>query len=54
MRRIASENTLAVVKQIIERDFDRLSTDMIKPLRHIENVEERVASRLTLLRQALA
>jgi len=54
MRRVASEKTREVLKQIIERDFDRLSTDMIKPLRHVENVEERVTSRLRLLQQALA
>ena len=54
IRQVASESTLDVLKQIIERDFDRLSTEMIKPLRHLENVEERVTSRLRLLRQALA
>jgi len=54
IRRVASENTLDVVKQIIERDFDRLLTEMIKPLRHLQNVEERVTSRLRLLQQGLA
>ena len=54
MRRVASENTLDVLKQIIERDFDRLSTEMIKSQRHLENVEARVTSRLRLLQQALA
>lgn len=54
IRRVASENTLVVLKQIIERDFDRLLIEMIKPLRHVENVEDRVASRLRLLWQALA
>lgn len=54
IRRVASDNTLDVVKRIIERDFDRLLTEMIKPLRHLENVEERVTSRLRLLQQALA
>lgn len=49
IRRVASENTLVVLKQIIERDFDRLLIEMIKPLRHVENVEDRVASRLRLL-----
>lgn len=52
MRRVASENTLDVPKQTIESEFDRLSTDMIKPLRHVENVEERVTSRLRLLQGA--
>jgi predicted nucleotidyltransferase len=54
IRRMASTNTLGVVKQIIERDFDRLVTEMIKPQRHFENVEERVISRLRLLQQALS
>ena len=54
IRRIASENTLAILKHIIERDFDRLLTEMIKPLRHLENVEDRVTARLRLLQQALA
>lgn len=54
IRRVASENTLDVLKQIIDRDFDRLSTEMIKSQRHLENVEERVTSRLRLLLQALA
>lgn len=53
IRQVASANTLDVLKQIIERDFDRLSTEMIKPLRHLENVAERVTSRLRLLQQAL-
>ena len=54
IQRMASDNTLKVVKQIIERDFDRLLTEMIKPLRHLENVEERVTLRLRLLQQAIA
>lgn len=54
IQRMASESTLKVLKQIIERDFDRLLIEMIKPLRHLENVEERVTSRLRLLQQALA
>lgn len=53
IRRVGSEKTLGVLKQIIENDFERLSTDMIKPLRHVENVEERVTSRLRLLQRAL-
>lgn len=53
IRRMASKNTLEVVTQIIDRNFDRLLRDMIKPLRHFENVEERVTSRLRLLQQAL-
>lgn len=54
IQRMASENTLKVLRQIIERDFDRLLTEMIKPLRHLENVEERVTLRLRLLQQAIA
>lgn len=53
IRRMGSENTLGVLKQIIENDFDRLSTDMIKPVRHVENVEERMTARLRLLQRAL-
>jgi predicted nucleotidyltransferase len=53
IRKVASANTLDVLKQIIDRDFDRLLTEMIKPLRHFDNVEERVTSRLRLLRRAL-
>jgi predicted nucleotidyltransferase len=54
IRRMASKNTLEVVTRIIDQNFDRLLSDMIKPLRHFENVEERVRSRLRLLQQALA
>jgi predicted nucleotidyltransferase len=53
MRRVASEMTLEVIIRIIDRDFDRLVTEMIKPLRFVENVEESVTSRLLLLRHAL-
>ncbi|RFP08282.1 hypothetical protein D0T23_29225 [Duganella sp. BJB475] len=53
IRQVASANTLNVLTQIIERDFDRLSTEMVKPLRYLENVEERVTSRLRLLQRAL-
>lgn len=53
IRQVTSTNTLDVLRQIIERDFDRLLTEMIKPRRHLENVEERVSSRLRLLQQAL-
>lgn len=54
IRQVASANTLNVLTQIIERDFDRLSTEMVKPLRYLENVEERVTLRLRLLQRALA
>lgn len=53
MRRVAGARTNDVIKHIIESDFDRLSTEMIKSLRHLANVEERVTSRLRLLQQAL-
>jgi predicted nucleotidyltransferase len=53
IRQVASENTRDMLEQIIERDFDRLVNEMIRPLRHFENVEDRVASRLRLLQQAL-
>jgi len=54
IRQVASASTLAILKQVIERDFDRLATEMIKPLRHLERIDERVTSRLRLLQQALA
>lgn len=54
IRRIANDHTLKTIKQIIEQNFDRLSTDMIRAQRHFENVEERVSSRLRLLQNALA
>ena len=54
IRQVTSANTLNVLRQIIERDFDRLSIEMVKPLRYLENVEARVTSRLRLLQRALA
>ena len=53
IQRVAGARTLDVLKEIIDRDFDRLSHEMIKSLRHLDNVEQRVVSRLHLLRQAL-
>jgi predicted nucleotidyltransferase len=53
IQRVASAQTLDVLKRILERDFDRLSREMIKPIRHLDNVEQRVESRLRLLLQAL-
>lgn len=53
IQRVASVQTLDVLKRIIERDFDRLSREMIKPTRHVENVEQRVESRLRLLQQGM-
>lgn len=53
MQRVASEMTRGVIINIIERDFDRLVTEMIKPSRFLENIEARITSRLRLLQQAL-
>lgn len=53
MQQVASEQTLEALKQIIDCDMYRLSTEMIRSIRHIDRVEERVESRLRLLRQAL-
>lgn len=54
IRRVASEKTAGVLTQIVERDFDRLSTDMTKALRHLDNAEQRVQARLRLLLRAIA
>lgn len=54
MRRVASMQTLDVLKKIIAHDFDRLAIDMTRSVRHLENVEQRVQSRLRLLERALA
>lgn len=54
IHRVASPWTLGVLKAIIDHDFDRLSNEMIKSQRHLDDVEQRVVSRLRLLRRALA
>ncbi|MYM21476.1 hypothetical protein GTP46_02295 [Duganella sp. FT135W] len=54
IRHLASASTLDVLKKIIDNDFERLTLEMMKPLRHIENIEERVTLRLQLLQRALA
>jgi predicted nucleotidyltransferase len=54
MRRVASMETLDLIKHVIETDFERLSIDMIRPLRHFDDVEERITTRLRLLQQALS
>lgn len=46
IQRVASTQTLELLRQIIERDFDRLTTEMIKPIRLLGNAEERAQSRL--------
>ena len=52
--RVASAETLEVLRRIIRQDFDRLSNEMIRANRHLDNVEERVESRLRLLEKSLA
>jgi len=54
IQRIASIQTISVLKQIVEHDFDRLSTDMTKATRHLDNAGQRVQTRLRLLLQAIA
>jgi predicted nucleotidyltransferase len=54
IQRVASAETLEVLRRIIRQDFDRLSNEMIKANRHLDNVEERVVSRLRLLEKSLA
>lgn len=54
IQRVASERTIGVLKQIVEHDFDWLSTEMTRATRHIDNAEQRVQNRLRLLLQAIA
>ncbi|MDN4040098.1 nucleotidyl transferase AbiEii/AbiGii toxin family protein [Massilia sp. YIM B02443] len=54
IRRVTSADTLDVLNQIIERDFDRLAHEMTRTMRHLEDAEKRVDKRLRLLQQALA
>jgi predicted nucleotidyltransferase len=53
IKRVASTPTRNLLTDIIARDFDKLATEMVKPLRYFENAEQRVASRLRLLQSAL-
>lgn len=53
IRRVASEPTMTVLNQILERDFDRLSREMTRAMRHLDSVEEWVETRLRLLQQAI-
>ncbi|GGY26252.1 nucleotidyl transferase AbiEii/AbiGii toxin family protein [Pseudoduganella albidiflava] len=54
MQRMASMQTPAVLQKIIGHDFDRLAIDMTRSVRHLEDAEQRVQSRLRLLQRALA
>lgn len=54
IRRVASTDTLDIVRHIIERDFDRLAHQMTKTMRHLEDAEGHVDKRLRLLQRALA
>jgi predicted nucleotidyltransferase len=54
IRRVASEQTIAVLTQIVERDFNRLSNEMTKAMRHLDDAEPRIQTRLRLLLQAIA
>lgn len=53
IQRVASAETLEVLLQIIRQDFDRLCNEMVKANRHLDNVDERVVSRLRLLEKSL-
>jgi predicted nucleotidyltransferase len=53
IKRVASTPTRNLLTDIIARDFDKLATEMVKPIRYFENAEQRVASRLRLLQSAL-
>lgn len=53
IQRVASARTIDLLKQLIERDVNRLSTEMIRSMRHPDNAEQRVVSRLRLLLQAI-
>ncbi|MES2323329.1 MAG: nucleotidyl transferase AbiEii/AbiGii toxin family protein [Pseudomonadota bacterium] len=53
IQRMASVQTLGMLKEIIERDFERLSREMIKSSRRFGDVEQRVQARLRLLQQAI-
>jgi len=53
IRRMASAETLDSITKIIERDFDRISLEMVKSKRHLAGVENRIRSRLQLLQKAL-
>lgn len=53
IRRVASADTLDIVRHIIERDFDRLAHQMTKTMRYLEDAEGHVDKRLRLLQQAL-
>lgn len=52
--RLTSNTTLELLRRIVERDFDRLVTQMIKSMRSVDEVHERVESRLRLFQSALA
>lgn len=53
IRRIVSQETRQVIVAILQQDFARLTHEMIKHYRHLENAEELVVSRLALLLRAL-
>ncbi len=51
--RLVAPETVALLRQIIMQDFMRLAGEMIKPVRHRDNVELYVQTRLRLLLDAL-
>ncbi|WP_221403916.1 hypothetical protein [Pseudoduganella umbonata] len=54
MTHLANTGTRQVLVRILERDFSRLTREMIRPYRHLGNVEHLVVSGLGLLLRALA
>lgn len=53
IQRIATAGTLEALKKIIGQDLDRLSNEMIKAVRHLDDPEHHVELRLRLLQQGL-
>ena len=53
IRRVSSTATLKELQDIIERDFERLTNEMVRQLRHLPNVQERVIGRLRLVQKGL-
>ncbi|WP_018149717.1 nucleotidyl transferase AbiEii/AbiGii toxin family protein [Leeia oryzae] len=53
IRRMVEKETLDQLRQIIERDFERLLVEMIRSRRYRENVEVQVRAQLRLLKQGI-
>ncbi|WP_195764008.1 nucleotidyl transferase AbiEii/AbiGii toxin family protein [Pseudoduganella rivuli] len=53
MVRLASDETIELLRHIIDRDFDRLALAMIKSRRMLDDISQQVESQLRLLREWL-